>query len=317
MEIMVSILTTAYNHAPYIAQTLDSFLMQKTNFQFEVIIHDDASSDGTADIILEYAKKYPDIIRPIFQTENQYSKGVDVYSFMNPLVRGKYIAVCEGDDFWCDECKLQKQFDFMEAHPDYSACVHNTKYIHEETGIENIMYDKERDYDIEFSQVIERGGAAYQTSALFYRKEIDEMLQKEKPPYFDIVDFGDFPYSIYLCCKGKIHFIANIMSVYRAFTPYSWSANHRYDTAREQEEQRLNQIRVLESVDSYTKGRYRDEIMAAIDNDYFCILIEYLRHFEGGLLLHCHYFIKLTWKSKLDYLRRIYWKLKTCFLGNF
>ena len=96
MEVMVSILTTAYNHAPYIAQALDSFLMQKTDFPFEVIIHDDASTDRTADIIRKYAEKYPDIIHPIFQTENQYSKGADVYKFMTPLIRGKYIAQCEG-----------------------------------------------------------------------------------------------------------------------------------------------------------------------------------------------------------------------------
>jgi len=94
--------------------------MQKTNFPVEILIHDDASTDGTADIIREYEAQYPDIIKPIYQTENQYSKGIkisQVYQF--PRAKGKYIALCEGDDYWIDPYKLQKQVDFLEANPEY------------------------------------------------------------------------------------------------------------------------------------------------------------------------------------------------------
>ena len=98
---LVSICCITYNHAPYIRQCLDGFMMQQTNFTFEVLIHDDASTDGTADIIREYESKYPDIIKPIYQTENQYSKGVKVSATFNfPRAKGKYIAMCEGDDYW-------------------------------------------------------------------------------------------------------------------------------------------------------------------------------------------------------------------------
>lgn len=110
---MVSICCLAYNHVPYIRKCLENFMMQKTNFPFEVLIHDDASTDKTADIIGEYEAKYPNIIKPIYQTENQYSKGVGVtrvYQF--PRVKGKYIAMCEGDDYLTDPLKLQKQVDF-------------------------------------------------------------------------------------------------------------------------------------------------------------------------------------------------------------
>lgn len=120
---MVSISCITYNHAPYIRECLDGFMMQKTNFAFEVLIHDDASTDGTADIIREYEAKYPDIIKPIYQTENQYSKGISPSASFNfPRAKGKYIALCEGDDYWTDPFKLQKQVDFLESHPDYVMC---------------------------------------------------------------------------------------------------------------------------------------------------------------------------------------------------
>ena len=118
--LMVSIRCITYNHEPYIRQCLDGFVMQKTNFRFEAIAHDDASTDGTADIIREYAEKYPDIIKPIFEKENQYSKhDGSLVRIMDEACKGKYIAICEGDDYWIDSLKLQKQVDFLEANPDY------------------------------------------------------------------------------------------------------------------------------------------------------------------------------------------------------
>lgn len=120
---LVSICCLTYNHAPFIRQCLDGFISQKTDFPFELIIHDDASNDGTADIIREYEARYPQIIKPIYQTENQYSQRKDVFlEIMFPHCTGKYIALCEGDDYWTDPNKLQEQADFLESHPDYSMC---------------------------------------------------------------------------------------------------------------------------------------------------------------------------------------------------
>ena len=133
MEPLVSICTTTYQHSRYIRQTLDSFLSQKTDFPFEILVHDDCSSDGTAEILQEYARRYPGIVLPLFETENQYSKGVPINETFNfPRARGKYIALCEGDDFWCDEGKLQAQADYMESHPDCTFCFTNG-YIVEES----------------------------------------------------------------------------------------------------------------------------------------------------------------------------------------
>ena len=114
-KILVSIRCLVYNHEPYLRQCLEGFVMQKTNFRFEAIVHDDASTDGSAKIIREYAEKYPDIIKPIYETENQYSKhDGSLTRIMNTACRGKYIAICEGDDYWIDPLKLQKQVSILE-----------------------------------------------------------------------------------------------------------------------------------------------------------------------------------------------------------
>ena len=106
-DVLVSVICTAYNHRPYIRDALEGFVMQKTNFKYEVLISDDASPDNTAEIIKEYEEKYPDLIKPIYFKENQYSQGVKLLrDILAPKVKGKYIAVCEGDDYWTDETRI-------------------------------------------------------------------------------------------------------------------------------------------------------------------------------------------------------------------
>ena len=123
---VVSICCITYNHALFLRKCLDGFLMQQTSFPIEILIHDDASTDGTDEIVREYAARFPGIVFPQFEEENQYSKPnhkyIDLYNYER--ARGKYIAYCEGDDYWTDPSKLQKQVDFMESHPEYSVCFH-------------------------------------------------------------------------------------------------------------------------------------------------------------------------------------------------
>jgi len=140
-QILVSIKCWVFNHEPYLRECLNGFVIQKTSFKFEAIIHDDASTDNSAEIIKEYAKKYPDIIKPIYEKENQYSKqDGSLTKIMNNACRGKYIAMCEGDDYWTDPYKLQKQVDFLEANPDYGL-VH-TKCSYNKDGIIRPKQDK-------------------------------------------------------------------------------------------------------------------------------------------------------------------------------
>ena len=124
---LVSICCVTYNHAQFIRKCLDGFLMQQTDFPIEILIHDDCSTDGTTEIIREFEAKYPDLIFPLYEEDNQYQQGkaaeIDFYNYRR--ARGKYIAYCEGDDYWTDSLKLQKQVDFMETNPEYSICFHD------------------------------------------------------------------------------------------------------------------------------------------------------------------------------------------------
>ena len=141
--LMVTIRCVTYNHEPYIRECLEGFVMQKTNFRFEAIVHDDASTDGTANIIREYAEKYPDIIKPIFETENQYSKrDGSLRRIMNSHMKGKYIAMCEGDDCWIDPYKLQKQVDYLESHPECVYSCHRYYIYNEYTKEKYLMPNK-------------------------------------------------------------------------------------------------------------------------------------------------------------------------------
>jgi glycosyltransferase involved in cell wall biosynthesis len=135
---LVSIDCITYNHERYLRRAIDGFLMQITSFPFEILIHDDASTDGTAAIIRDYEMKYPEILFPIYQKENQYSKGINVNAtYQWPRARGKYIAFCEGDDYWIDPYKLQRQADFLQEYPEYGMITTDIELINESGEIIN------------------------------------------------------------------------------------------------------------------------------------------------------------------------------------
>ena len=230
---MVSIWCTCYNHAEYVAQTLDSFLMQETNFPFEIIVSDDASTDGSADIIRSYAEKYPDIIRPVLLDENLFSTGANMFAeLFFERNQGRYVAICEGDDFWTDPMKLQKQFDFMQAHPDYSACVHNTMLVYCGSDRQSELLIKNRDeQDMEFATMISGNSNSYHTSSLFCRAEL---LCNPPDFYFVASDYGfdDYAIGLWMYLNGKVRYLDDCMSVYRINSNAdSWSSgvDGRYD----------------------------------------------------------------------------------------
>lgn len=220
-QIMVTITCATYNHEDYIATALDGFLMQTTDFKYEVIVHDDASTDGTAAIVREYAEKYPDIIRPIFQTENQYSKGIPIgRTFMHPNARGKYLAPCEGDDYWTDENKLQKQVDFLESHPDYSMCCHNSYRYYMTKDIFELENPVKKEGDVPARDIIlEPDKRWIATSSIVYRRE----LAFDRPEFFMTSPVLDLSLRLYCLAKGKIYYFKEPMSVYRRDDPGAWT----------------------------------------------------------------------------------------------
>jgi len=267
-EMMVSVWCLAYNHEPYIRSALEGFVNQKTDFPYEVFVHDDASTDKTAQIIREYAEKYPHIIKPIFQKENQYSKNIRIFAnHILPRMRGKYIASCEGDDYWCDPCKLQMQVDFLETHPDYSACVHNTLRKDMDTGRESLMFG-DTAYTVTPEITISRGSAAYQTSSLMYRRE----FAFDRPAFLTAVKgLGDYPLAIYLSLMGKVHYEPAVMSVYRSNVAGSWTK--RVEANTERLVKTTESIRtMLQMADEFSGGAYHKDFAKVITNCEYKVL---------------------------------------------
>lgn len=203
---LVSISCLAFNHGNFIRKALDGFIMQEADFPFEVLIHDDASTDNTAGIIREYQMKYPEIIKPIYQTVNQWKlgrRGSSVHNF--PRAQGKYIALCEGDDYWTDPKKLQRQVEFLEAHEDYALVAENGLVKNTKDQTEYKFNDIE-ECDIEITQLL--GKRKFPTASVMFRKAyVNEDFQKLKYK-------GDVILWCYLARKGKIRYLPNISSVY-------------------------------------------------------------------------------------------------------
>lgn len=213
-QTMVTVWCLTYNQKDFIRNALEGFVMQDTNFVYEVIVHDDASTDGTTDIVNEYAAKYPNIIKPVIETDNQWQKGglKHIVSIMNEKYRrGKYIAFCEGDDFWTDSQKLQKQVDFLESHLDYSMCFHSAKKKYETDTIAWIDCENIQDRDYDPTEIFINWTVP--TASVLCRKEALDFYAKLKHPEH-IQNYDIF---IILSCAmvGKIHGMHEQMSVYR------------------------------------------------------------------------------------------------------
>jgi glycosyltransferase involved in cell wall biosynthesis len=234
-EIKVSICCLAYNHENYISTCINGFLMQKTNFVFEVLIHDDASTDKTANIIKEYEQKYPDIIKPIYQTENQYSQGVSVTSTFNyPRAKGKYIAICEGDDYWTDPNKLQIQIDLLEKYSlDFS--FHAAEIL--KYGIKDIKKDKSVYYYgdeiklLSATDILKKNGQNIGTpvASFVFKKELIDRLRVEHPSFYSNKISHSF-LILWAAYCSKILYVPRYMSVYRNAHIESWSYRMKSNT---------------------------------------------------------------------------------------
>lgn len=225
---MVSVIVTTYNHEKYISQTLDSILMQKVDFEYEIIVHDDASPDRTSRIIRRYEEKYPNVIKAIYQEENQYSKGESIQRFYIDYLRGKYIAICEGDDYWTDSEKLQKQVDFLENNSKYIATAHNVRVIdenYEEIDDRLHPYKKFDRYIYKFEDAINYKLPS-QLASLVYRNIWRELDDRIIDLYRDCKTNGDQKLAVLLTNFGDIYCFEDIMADHRKIVSQgtSWSA---------------------------------------------------------------------------------------------
>src|SRR5688572_16584043 len=208
---LVSISCVTYNHASYLRQAVDGFLIQKTTFPVEILIHDDASTDGAVDIIKEYQSKFPTVIYPMVQTENQFSQGIRgmMTRFNFPRARGKYIALCEGDDYWTDPFKLQKQVDFLEENPSYSGAAHQSLMVFtDDINKEPKLFSEHTITDIEVNHLLD--GRLFHTASLMFRSEI---IKKHQLP--TNITAGDRALFFLLTSYGKIYYSHELMCCYR------------------------------------------------------------------------------------------------------
>ena len=263
MSIGVSVVCNAYNHEKYIRSALDGFVMQKTTFPFEVLVHDDASTDRTAEIIREYEIKYPDIIKPIYSTENQYSKNDGSLSRIQyGRVQGKYIALCEGDDYWTDPLKLQKQYDLLESHPEIDMCATAAKTERNGEIVGRIAPASEK---VIFSteEVILGGGGFVATASLMYRTNV----RKEALPFFDVIRL-DFTTQIAGSLRGGMLYIPEESCVYRLSTQGSWTSRMAGKLDKQKAHAKLVE-KMLMCFDEDTMGKYHNAIMKKIQKNHF------------------------------------------------
>jgi glycosyltransferase involved in cell wall biosynthesis len=262
-EILVSILCITYNHIDYISKAIDGFLKQKTDFCYEIIIHDDASTDKTAEIVLGYAKRYPDLIKTIIQKENQKSKGVKIFAtYLFPAAAGKYIALCEGDDYWTNPLKLQRQVDFMKSNPSCSMCFHAADVIDVRTDRKiGVIRPFKKTNILPSEKLFFGGGNDVPTASILFLKK----FVKDLPGFYFECPVGDHPLALLLSHHGKIGYIDHVMSVRTMWVPDSW--NTRFISAKD-DVKRISHIRaiikLLVDYDIYTDHRYRIQIRKRI-----------------------------------------------------
>lgn len=208
---LVSICSITFNHAPYIKECLEGFLMQQCDFNFEILIHDDASTDATADIIREFQGKYPQLIKPILQKENQWSQGIrNIQSKFNfSRAKGKYIALCEGDDYWTDPLKLQKQVDFLEQNPDYQMCFSSCELVKEKNVTSTF---KPINNSREYSDLEILTDWIVPTASILYKNNLGLESEITKSPK---VFFGDIFIFLINANKGKVFGFKDKMTAYR------------------------------------------------------------------------------------------------------
>ena len=257
---LVSVCCLSYNHEPYLQDALESFLKQKRDFMIEIVIHDDASTDGSAGIIREYEKAYPEIMKPLYQTENQYSRGIrnisGVYNF--PRARGKYIAMCEGDDYWISPDKLLRQVEYMEAHPECAMCCHAAEIV----SMDGAFRSEQEIRPFQGTRVLAPEELISKRvnlpmASLMFRTEYAKAL----PAWYFSCSVGDIPLQLFMLTKGTVYYMDEKLSAYRMGREGSWQESMDGGAAALKWEQHYRDMaRLYEAFDRETDGKWQNAV---------------------------------------------------------
>lgn len=260
---LVSVICLTYNHEKYIRHCLEGFLMQKTGFDYEVIIHDDASTDATPDILREYAEKAPDIFKPILQKENRFSRGLSIIEpVILPVLRGKYIAMCEGDDYWTDPLKLEKQVRGLTDHPDCRLCLHLVENVTEQEEPMKATCPMEHIQTSVMSShafIGKSGDFFHLSSTMYYKADLQKYYETD-PEYKRISKVGDKPLLLFLGTCGNVYFINEAMSCYRQSSAGGWTSRLVAQGERKIYEHLCNLRDVYLSFSESTGNTYQAEL---------------------------------------------------------
>ncbi len=215
-KVCVGIFT--FNHVRYVRQALDSVLAQRTDFEFDIVVHDDCSTDGTREIVAEYTAAHPGRLRAILQDENQFGQGRRVVLLLMAAMAGEYYALLDGDDFWNDPRKLQVQADFLDANPACALCQTQTVYYNEAADRSEAIFPPRhlRGRRMECADLA--FGNFVQTSAVMFRAG----ALPEFPPAFNALKVGDYALFALLAQAGWIGNIGRPMATYRIHSSNFW-----------------------------------------------------------------------------------------------
>lgn len=254
--LLVSINCITYNHENFISKALDGFLMQKTNFEYEIIIGEDCSTDNTRVIIEKYMNQYPNIIKLITSDSNVGMSSNNERVFKASM--GKYIAICEGDDYWIDPNKLQKQVDFMKEHEECTMVFHSAKVL-------NVANNEEEDsinpYNktmiINNTKLFYGGGDNIATASILYIRD----FMNKKPAFYKASPVGDHALALLLSAHGAIGYINEVMSVRTLWVPGSWNTRYNRVIDMDKKVEHINAMeRVLLMYNEYTNYRFENDI---------------------------------------------------------
>lgn len=293
-EFLVSIIIIAFNQEKFIQKAITSCLEQITNFPFEIIIHDDASQDNTPSIIKEFARKYPNKIRLILQNENQYSKGKIISSkFCLPQAKGKYLAFCEGDDYWTDPYKLQKQIDIFIQNPSISLCYTATKWVFND-AIKNEKINRHYNSSrfVSNREVIMKGGGVTDTVSTMVRKDIyDDMAE-----WYDLSPVGDVALYLLSIIRGRVYYLKEVTCVYNRGVSNSWTQNNKLNI-----DHQINYLKRLikmkDEYDKYTNYEFHSYLKKRNNLD----IIDLSFILQNKNEFFEIYFPRLTFAEKLEY----------------
>lgn len=247
----VSIAMLAYNHCQYIEKAIEGVLMQQTTFSYKIIIAEDYSTDNTREIIMGYQQKYPDKFKLILQEKNVGPQQNNHDLLVN--LEGKYIAALEGDDYWIDVLKLQKQLDYMEQNPEISFTFHAAKTL-ENNGNFGTHYKHPRFFDrktVDTRDFLQKAGASFCTASAIFKKKILDRL----PQWFIEAHIGDYPLMFLALENGKIGYLADEMCVYREKVKGGWTAKNISLSGRLRNFKKM--VALNNEINKQTHGKYK------------------------------------------------------------